>query len=98
MVTKISLPPLHLERKSDLPLQFQVSWLSEKFVASEEHRCVFCAVLLLLAGSVPQAEAMPHLSFEISAASAKASFVLTREPEFAGTCENPIFGIKMFRK
>jgi len=51
MVTKISLPRLHLERKSDLALQFQVSWLEEKFIASEEHRRVFCAVLLLLAAT-----------------------------------------------
>lgn len=51
MVTKISLPRLHHRRKPELPLQFRVSWLSEKFVASEEHRRVFCAALLLLAGT-----------------------------------------------
>lgn len=78
MVTKISLPRLHLERKSDLPLQFQVSWLQEKFIASEEHRRVFCAVLLLLAGTILQPEAMPT-SQSCPTAPAKASFLPTWE-------------------
>lgn len=51
MVIKISLPQLQCRRKSELPRQFQVSWLSEKFVSSKEHRLVFCAALLLLAAT-----------------------------------------------
>lgn len=78
MVIKISLPRLHLQRKSDLPLQFRVSWLSEKFTAPKEHRGVFYAVLLLLAATVLQPEATPT-SQSCPAAPAKASFFLTKE-------------------
>lgn len=67
MVTKISLPRLHRGRKSELPLQFQVSWLSEKFIASEEHRRVFCAALLLLAGA-----ALPSYISKLSYSTSKS--------------------------